>query len=123
MILGIGNDLVDIRRIEKALKRFGEKFEQRVFTLKEREKAHSREKPAATYAKRFAAKEACIKALGIREVSWQEMEITNDAQGAASIHLTGIALAKFKRLGASRIHVSMTDEYPYAQAIVIIESD
>lgn len=135
MILGIGNDLVDIRRIEQLLAEQGERFEKRVFTLRERQKANSRKKSgshiiAATYAKRFAAKEACAKALGTGiswGVTWHHIEITNIKSGAPVITLNGEALLRLKSMtpkGAkARILVTLSDEYPLAQAQIIIVAD
>ncbi|NCY24745.1 MAG: holo-ACP synthase [Alphaproteobacteria bacterium] len=134
MIVGTGNDITDIRRIEKSLEQFGARFENRVFTPAEQQKAHSRDKAgartvAATYAKRFAAKEACAKALGTglsRGVFWRDMEVINDASGKPTMQLSGGAAAQLARLlppGAqAAIHLSLTDEYPLAQAQVIIEA-
>lgn len=133
MIVGIGNDLVDIRRIENAIKEFGEKFEHRIFTEGERKKAYSREKGgfkliAATYAKRFAAKEACAKALGARlekGISWQDIEVVSKEDGAPTLQLHGAALTHLQSItpqGMSAVlHLSLSDEPPYAQAFVIIE--
>jgi len=135
VIIGIGSDIVDIRRIEKSLKQFGAKFETRVFTPLERKKVASRKKSGAkiiagAYAKRFAAKEACVKALGILEnggLSWQDIEITNLPSGAPTITLYGGALKKLKSLTPSKtqasIHVSLSDDYPFAQAFVIISAE
>ena len=130
MIIGIGNDLSDIRRIEKSLERFGERFTKRIFT--ETERARSERKPdrAASYAKRFAAKEACAKALGTgvprRGVHWADMGVTNLRTGAPTMALTGGALERLKAITPegheARIHVSLTDDHPYAQAFVIIEA-
>lgn len=131
MILGIGNDLVDIRRIEKLLAKPGAQFEKRVFTPAERQKASTRKSAgkkivAATYAKRFAAKEACIKALATRRLSWQDMEITNSKEGVAHLALSGKALKRLQfitpRGKETTLHITMTDEYPYAWALVIIEA-
>jgi len=126
MILGIGSDIVDIRRIEKALKRFGQRFEKRVFTEAEREKANGR---AATYAKRFAAKEACAKALGTGfnyNVLWHDIEVINKSGGAPNIRLSGGAGDKLQSLTPhgmqAKIHVTLSDEYPFAQAMVLIEA-
>jgi len=130
---GVGNDMIDIRRIEKSLQRFGARFENRVFTKIEQQKAQSRKKAgekivAATYAKRFAAKEACAKALGtgLRSgIFWRNMEVTNSASGAPAMHLSGGALAKLQSMTPkgmkAAIHVTLTDEYPWAQAQVMIE--
>jgi holo-[acyl-carrier protein] synthase len=130
MILGIGNDLIDIRRIEKTLKRFGEKFERRVFTEEERRKANSRARTkAATLAKRFAAKEACSKALGtgIRQgVFWRDMMVTNLPSGKPTLTLTGNAANHLEKLTPQgkrvQIDLTMTDDYPLAQAFVIISA-
>ena len=130
MIIGIGNDLSDIRRIEKSLERFGERFTRRIFT--ETERARSERKPdrAASYAKRFAAKEACAKALGTgvprRGVHWADMGVVNLRTGAPTMALTNGALERLKAITPegheARIHVSLTDDHPYAQAFVIIEA-
>lgn len=135
MIVGIGSDLTDIRRIEKALARFGAKFEQRVFTAEERQKAArraggtSRNNTASTYAKRFAAKEACAKALGTgfrNGVFHQDIGVTNLPSGKPGMVLTNGALAQLYRLLPRgmhpAIHLTMTDEYPLAQAFVVIEA-
>ncbi len=132
MILGTGIDLTDIRRIEEALANSGEKFEQRVFTQAEREKAHSRagggaQMVASTYAKRFAAKEACIKALATRNITWHDMEITNDAHGVPHLTLHNDAKKLLESITpkghTSRIFLTMTDAYPFAQAQVIITAE
>jgi holo-[acyl-carrier protein] synthase len=133
MIIGIGTDLCDIRRIEKTLERFGERFKARIFTAVEQDKAESRtdhkQLRAATYAKRFAAKEACSKALGTgltMGLAWKEMGVVNKQSGQPTIRLTGGAAARLKSLTPDGheaiIHVTMTDEYPYAQAFVVIEA-
>lgn len=129
MIIGIGSDVIDIRRIEKTLARFGERFTSRVFTEVEQAKADRRETRAATYAKRFAAKEACSKALGsgIRMgVAWREMGVVNLPSGQPTLHLTGGAherlLALVPEGHAPRVHLTMTDDHPYAQAFVVIEA-
>ena len=128
MILGIGNDIIDIRRIEKTLERHGERFTNRVFTDIERRKSDKRAQRAASYAKRFAAKEACSKALGTglsNGVYWRDMGVVNMPSGKPTLQLTGGAakwLAGMAPEGKTPvIHLTMTDEYPYAQAIVIIE--
>ena len=131
MILGIGIDLTDIRRIEETLANSGEKFEQRVFTQAERDKAHSRaggaHMVAATYAKRFAAKEACIKALATRTITWHDMEITNDENGIPLLTLHNDAKKLLESMTpkghTSRIFLTMTDAYPFAQAQVIITAE
>ena len=130
MIIGLGHDMCDIRRIEKSLERFGERFTQRVFTEVERRTADRRKQRAATYAKRFAAKEACAKALGTgvprRGVHWRHMGVVNMPGGKPTFALTGGAaerLAKLTPPGMTAvIHLTITDEYPYAQAQVIIEA-
>ena len=130
MIIGIGIDICDIRRIENSLDEFGERFTRRVFTELERAKADKRAERAATYAKRFAAKEACAKALGTgvprRGVHWKHMGVVNQPSGKPTFALTGGAaerLAKLTPPGMTCvIHLTITDEYPYAQAQVIIEA-
>jgi holo-[acyl-carrier protein] synthase len=129
MILGFGNDLCDIRRIEKSLEKFGDRFVNRCFTEIEREKSDRRAARAASYAKRFAAKEACAKALGTgltRGVFWRDMGVVNLSSGKPSFHLTGGALARLEALTPPRhkafIHLTLTDEYPMAQAVVLIEA-
>ncbi len=127
MILGIGNDLIDIRRIERTLERFGDRFIERVFTEAERRKSDARAQRAASYAKRFAAKEACAKALGTglrRGVYWRDMGVVNMLSGRPTLHLTGGAartLAEMTPDGFSaRIDLTLTDDFPLAAAIVII---
>ncbi|HET6374575.1 MAG TPA: holo-ACP synthase [Methylocella sp.] len=129
MIIGFGNDLCDIRRIEDSLARFGERFIQRCFTEIERAKSEGRAGRAASYAKRFAAKEACAKALGTglrAGVSWREMGVVNLPSGKPTMHLTGGAAARLAALTPPGhqvfIHLTLTDEYPLAQAQVIIEA-
>ena len=130
MIIGLGNDLIDIRRIEKTLDKFGERFTQRVFTEVERTKSDRRAARAASYAKRFAAKEACAKALGTgvprRGVHWQNMGVINLPSGQPTLDLTGGAAARLQELipdgMQARIDVTITDDYPLAQAIVIISA-
>lgn len=129
MILGIGSDLVDIRRIEKVLARHGERFLNRVFTDLERAKAERRAARIDTYAKRFAAKEACAKALGTgfrRGVFFRDMGVVNLPSGRPTMNLTGGALAQLQRMTPAgyqaRIDVSLTDEYPLAQAFVVISA-
>ena len=129
MILGIGNDLIDIRRIDRTLKRFGDRFIVRIFTLTEREKSDRRADPAASYAKRFAAKEACSKALGTgfrRGVYWRDMGVVNLRGGKPTMQLTGGAAARLAELIPTgmdaQIDVSLTDEPPLAQATVIISA-
>ena len=127
MILGLGNDMVDIGRIEAALARFGDRFTTRVFTPIERAKSESRRNRAASYAKRFAAKEACSKALGTgfrRGVFWRDMGVINLPSGRPTLVLTGGALAQLGTLTPAgyeaRIDLTLTDDFPWAQAIVII---
>jgi holo-[acyl-carrier protein] synthase len=127
MILGIGNDIVDIRRIERILERYGARFLDRVFTDTERAKSDRRASRAASYAKRFAAKEACAKALGtgLRQgVFWRDMGVVNLRSGRPTMVLTGGAAAQLKRITphgvAARIDVTLSDDFPLAQAIVII---
>jgi holo-[acyl-carrier protein] synthase len=129
MIIGIGNDVVDIRRIERTLHRFGDRFVNRLFTDIERAKSARRLNPAASYAKRFAAKEACSKALGTgfrRGVFWRDMGVVNLAGGRPTLRLTGGAAIHLAGLIPpncdARIDLTLTDEYPYAQAIVIISA-
>jgi holo-[acyl-carrier protein] synthase len=129
MILGIGNDIVDIRRIEKTLNEFGERFLDRVFTDIERRKSDRRAERAASYAKRFAAKEACSKALGTgfhNGVYWRDMGVVNEPSGRPTLVLTGGALSQLNRITPAghkpMIHLTITDDFPYAQAIVIISA-
>ncbi len=129
MIIGLGNDLCDIRRIEKSLERFGERFIQRVFTETEQKRSEGRATRAASYAKRFAAKEACAKALGTglrAGVFWRDMGVINLRSGKPTMALTGGALARLQNITpagmTSQIDLSITDEYPLAQAIVIISA-
>jgi holo-[acyl-carrier protein] synthase len=129
MILGIGSDLCDIRRIEKTLERSGERFTHRVFTETERRRAEGKANRAATYAKRFAAKEACAKALGTgmrAGVFWRDMGVVNRRSGQPTMALTGGAaerLAELLPVGHTAvIHLTITDEHPYAQAFVVIEA-
>jgi holo-[acyl-carrier protein] synthase len=127
MILGIGSDLIDIGRIERTIERFGDRFLDRVFTPLERQRSDRRANRAASYAKRYAAKEACSKALGTgfrRGVYWRDLGVVNLASGRPTLVLTGGALAQLKALtpdGMSvRIDLTLTDEPPLAQALVII---
>lgn len=129
MILGIGSDLADIRRIEATLERFGDRFLARCFTELERRKATSRHAPGPTLARRFAAKEACSKALGTglrRGVFWRDMEVVNLPSGAPTMRLTGGAAQRLAAMTpdgiTAHIHVSMTDDPPYALAFVVIEA-
>ena len=130
MILGIGSDLIDIRRIEKTLARHGERFIARIFTPVERAKAERRNRRIDTYAKRFAAKEACAKALGTglrAGVFWRDMGVINLPSGRPTMKLTGGALARLQAITPpgyeARIDITITDEYPLAQAQVIISAD
>jgi len=129
VILGLGNDIIDIRRIEKALERYGERFLARVFTATERAKSDARIGRAASYAKRFAAKEACAKALGTgfrKGVFWRDMGVVNLATGRPTIVLTGGAAEQLKRITPQglepRVDLSLTDDFPLAQAIVVISA-
>jgi holo-[acyl-carrier protein] synthase len=129
MILGIGNDLVDIRRIERTIERFGDRFLERVFTPEERRKADRRADRVGTYAKRFAAKEACAKALGTglrAGVFWRDMGVVNLPSGRPTMQLTGgaraVLLAIMPDGHEPQIDVSLTDEHPLAQAFVVISA-
>lgn len=129
MILGLGNDVVDIRRIEKTLERFGDRFLQRVFTEMEQRKSEGRRQRASSYARRFAAKEACAKALGTglrNGVYWRDMGVVNLESGRPTLKLTGGAAAHLAALTPAgfeaRIDLSLTDDYPLAEAIVIISA-
>ncbi len=129
MILGIGNDIIDIRRVEQTLERFGDRFVQRIFTDIEQRKSEGRRLRAASYAKRFAAKEACSKALGTglrRGVFWRDMGVVNLRGGQPTMALTGGALARLEEitpLGMTPIiHLTITDDHPMAQAFVIISA-
>ncbi len=129
MIIGIGSDLCDIRRIEKSLERHGERFTHRLFTDVERARAEGRAHRAATYAKRFAAKEACAKALGTgirRGVFWKDMGVANLPSGAPTMILTGGALERLEAMTPAGhqvvIHLTITDDFPMAQAFVILEA-
>ena len=129
MILGIGNDLVDIKRIESSLERFGDRFIKRIFTEVEQRRSEGRAERAASYAKRFAAKEACSKALGTglrRGVFWRDMGVINLRGGKPTMALTGGALARLAELTpagmTAQIDLTVTDEYPLAQAFVIISA-
>ena len=129
MIIGIGSDLIDIRRIEKTLARFGERFTHRVFTETERGKSDRRTNRAASYAKRFAAKEACSKALGSgisMGVAWTELGVVNLPSGRPTMVLSGSAAARLAKLTppgfTARIDLTMTDDMPLAQAFVVISA-
>ncbi len=127
MIIGIGSDLCDIRRIEKTIARHGDRFLDRIFTATERARADRRANRVATYAKRFAAKEACAKALGTglnRGVFWRDMGVSNLPSGRPTMRLTGGALRRLEEITpagfAPQIDLTITDEYPLAQAFVVI---
>jgi len=129
VILGVGSDLIDVRRIERTMQRHGERFLTRIFTAAERAKAEGRARRAETYAKRFAAKEACAKALGTglrAGVFWRDMGVVNLRSGRPIMRLTGGALARLKAITPAgceaRIDVTLTDEGPMAQALVIISA-
>jgi holo-[acyl-carrier protein] synthase len=129
MIIGVGSDLCDIRRVEATLDRFGARFTQRVFTPIEQAKSDQRRLRAASYAKRFAAKEACAKALGTglrNGVFWRDMGVVNSRSGAPTMVLSGGALRQLHHLipdgHEPMIHLTITDDFPYAQAFVIIEA-
>jgi holo-[acyl-carrier protein] synthase len=130
MILGIGNDIIDIRRIEKTLASFGDRFRNRIFTPVEIAKAERRRLKADTYAKRFAAKEACSKALGTgfrKGVFWRDMGVVNLPSGKPTMHLTGGALKRLEEITPPgmepQIDLTITDDGPMAQAIVIISAN
>ena len=130
MILGVGSDLIDIRRIERTIARFGDRFLDRIFTPIERQRAERRNDRAASYAKRFAAKEACSKALGTgfrKGVYWRDLGVVNLPGGRPTLVLTGGALARLKAMTpdgmTSRIDVTLTDEPPLAQALVVITAE
>ena len=129
VIIGLGSDLCDIRRIQRSLDTYGERFTQRLFTEVECTRSERKADRAASYAKRFAAKEACAKALGTglsRSVYWRDMGVVNLRSGQPTITLTGGALERLKAMTpdgmTATIHLTMTDEIPYAQAFVIIEA-
>ena len=129
MILGIGNDVIDIRRIDETLGRYGERFIQRIFTDVEIAKSERRAQRAASYAKRFAAKEACSKALGTgfrAGVFWKDMGVVNEPSGKPTMVLTGGARERLDTMlpqgHRARIHLTITDDFPYAHAFVMIEA-
>ncbi len=129
MIIGIGNDTIDIRRVAKVLEKHGERFTQRIFTDIEIAKSERRHLRAASYAKRFAAKEACAKALGTgmsRGVFWRDLGVVNLPSGKPTMSLTGGAAERLAALTpqghTAAIHVTITDDFPLAQALVIIEA-
>lgn len=128
MIIGLGSDLMDIRRIERSLDKFGDRFVQRVFTDIEQAKSEKRRMRAASYAKRFAAKEAGAKALGTgiaRGVSWKEIGVVNLPSGKPSLEFKGRALELLEAMTPdgmkANTHITITDDHPYAQAFVVIE--
>jgi holo-[acyl-carrier protein] synthase len=127
MILGLGTDLIDIRRIERVIERFGDRFLDRIFTEMERRRCERRADRAASYARRFAAKEACSKALGTgfrRGVFWRDLGVINRPSGQPTMQLTGGALHRLAEITPpgmmARLDVTLTDEPPLAQAVVII---
>ncbi len=129
MIVGIGSDLSDIRRIQRSLERFGARFTNRIFTELERTRSDRKTDRASSYAKRFAAKEACAKALGTgmrAGVFWRDMGVVNMRSGQPTMALTGGALKRLESMTPEGfravIHLSLTDDHPYAQAFVIIEA-
>jgi len=130
MIIGVGNDLCNIERIQRSLDRFGARFEERVFTPCEIAKARSRRRVAETYAKRFAAKEACAKALGTgvprAGVHWKHLGVVNLPSGRPTLALTGPAAEHLRRLTPAgheaQVHLTLSDEHPYALAFVVIEA-
>ena len=129
MIIGLGNDIIDIRRVERTMERYGERFLSRIFTQTERLKSENRAGRAASYAKRFAAKEACAKALGTgfrHGVFWRDIGVVNLSSGPPTLQLTGGASRALQRLTPEghevRIDLSITDDFPTAQAIVIISA-
>ncbi len=129
MIVGIGSDLIDIRRVEKTLERHGERFIARVFTETEKRKSEGRRQRAASYAKRFAAKEACAKALGTglsHGVFWRDMGVVNLPGGKPTMQLTGGAAARLAQMippgHRAVVHLTITDDFPLAQAFVIVEA-
>ena len=129
MILGIGTDLANIERIAGTLERFGDRFRQRVFTETELRKAARRRDEAGTLAKRWAAKEACSKALGTglrMGISWKDMAVSNLRTGQPVMHLTGWAAERLAAMTPpgheALVHVTLTDDHPWAQAFVVIEA-
>jgi holo-[acyl-carrier protein] synthase len=129
MILGVGADLTDIRRIQAALDRFGDRFTARCFTAIERTRSDRKPDPAWSYAKRFSAKEACAKALGTgmrSDVYWRDMGVVNLPSGQPTLALTGNAAAHLARMTPpeheAHIHLTLSDEHPYALAFVVIEA-
>ena len=130
MIIGVGNDIIDIRRIDKSIERFGARFLDRIFTDIEKTKSDRRQARAASYAKRFAAKEACSKALGTgfrKGVFWRDMGVVNEPSGRPTMQLAGGALAQLESIvpagSLPLIHLTITDDFPWAQAFVIISAE
>ena len=129
MILGIGTDLVNIERVRKVLDRFGERFENRVFSELEIKRSRRKYDPSSSYAKRWAAKEACSKALGTglrMGIAWREMSVSNLSSGQPVMQVTGWAKTRLDEITPAGheaiLHVSLTDDYPWAQAYVVIEA-
>lgn len=129
MIIGLGNDIIDIRRIEQTIERYGDRFLLRIYTETERAKSDRRNQRAASYAKRFAAKEACAKALGTglrAGVFWKDMGVVNLPTGQPTLSLTGGAAKRLEKITPdgfdARIDLTITDDFPLAQAIVIISA-
>ncbi|WP_170529093.1 holo-ACP synthase [Ruegeria conchae] len=129
MILGVGTDLANIERIQRTLDRFGDRFRNRVFTETEQRKAERRHDTAGTYAKRWAAKEACSKALGTglrMGIAWKDMAVSNLHTGQPVMHVTGWAADRLHQMTPpgheAIIHVTLTDDHPWAQAFVVIEA-
>lgn len=129
MILGVGNDMIDIRRIEKSLERFGDRFVQRIFTSIEQQKSDNRAQRAASYAKRFAAKEAMAKALGTgfrKQVFWRDMGVVNEPSGRPTMVLAGGAQRQLQAITPQGyepvIHITLSDDLPWAHAVVIISA-
>jgi len=129
VILGIGNDIIDIRRVERTLEKYGRRFIERIFTETEQKKSEGRRNRAASYAKRFAAKEACSKALGTgfrNGVFWRDLGVVNLPSGKPTLQLTGGAAARLAAMTPAgmraQIDLTITDDFPQAQAIVIISA-
>ena len=129
MIIGVGIDLINIERIQRVLDRFGSRFENRVFSSEEINRSQKKYDKASSFAKRWAAKEACSKALGIglrMGISWRDMHITNLGSGKPILKIEGKAEEILKKITPSgyeaRVHVSLTDDYPWAKALVMIEA-
>ncbi len=129
MIIGLGNDIIDIRRIERTLERFGDRFVSRVFTAVEQRKCDGRAQRSASYARRFAAKEACAKALGTgfrRGVYWRDLGVVNLPSGKPTMELTGGAATRLAEITPAgmqaQVDITITDDHPTAQAIVLISA-